>query len=150
MKIKIIIASVFFIVTAASVSAQSKSAPKSIISTTALIRKYHEQKELTGMQKGELLELYIERIKVLVKTLPYIALVARPGVTMADLGIPSNTENVALLDGQAVGTSEYLETTVEFQSKMMPYSDKANLIGAILFYESTLKSLHEFNDATRM
>ena len=47
-----------------AVSAQAKNAPKSIISTTALIRKYHDQKELSGMPQGELLELYIERINV--------------------------------------------------------------------------------------
>ena len=75
----------FLLLTTGAVSAQAKNAPRSIISTTALIRKYHDQKELSGMQKGELLELYIERIKVLVKTLPYIALVTKPGVTMADL-----------------------------------------------------------------
>ncbi|MNQ12017.1 hypothetical protein D3C85_249150 [compost metagenome] len=98
------------------------------------------------MQKGELLELYIERIKVLVKTLPYIALVTKPGVTMADLGIPDTGENKKILDGQAEGTTVFLDTTVDFQRKMMPYSDKGNLIAAILFYETTLKSLHEFNE----
>ena len=146
MKGKIILFSAFFIMTTAAVSAQAKNAPRSIISTTALIRKYHDQKELSGMQKGELLELYIERIKVLVKTLPYIALVTKPGVTMADLGIPDDSEHKKVLDGQAEGTTVFLDTTVEFQRKMMPYSDKGNLIAAILFYESTLKSLHEFND----
>ena len=54
--------------TTGAISAQAKNAPRSIISTTALIRKYHDQKELSGMQKGELLELYIERIKVLVNS----------------------------------------------------------------------------------
>ncbi|MNF89428.1 hypothetical protein D3C87_1521900 [compost metagenome] len=102
------------------------------------------------MQKGELLELYIERIKVLVKTLPYIALVTKPGVTMADLGIPDDSEHKKVLDAQAVGTTTFLDTTVDFQRKMMPYSDKGNLIAAILFYESTLKSLHEFNDLNEM
>ena len=146
MKGKIILFSAFFIMTTAAVSAQAKNAPRSIISTTAIIRKYHDQKELSGMQKGELLELYIERIKVLVKTLPYIALVTKPGVTMADLGIPDDGDHKKILDGQAVGTTNFLDTTVEFQRKMMPYSDKGNLIAAILFYEGTLKSLHEFND----
>lgn len=146
MKSKIILLCALFFLTTAAVSAQAKNAPRSIISTTALIRKYHDQKELSGMQKGELLELYIERIKVLVKTLPYIALVTKPGVTMADLGIPDTADNKKILDGQAVGTTSFLETTVEFQRKMMPYSDKGNLIAAILFYETTLKSLHEFNE----
>ncbi|GAA3742006.1 MULTISPECIES: hypothetical protein [Flavobacterium] len=146
MKSKIILLCALFFLTTAAVSAQAKNAPRSIISTTALIRKYHDQKELSGMQKGELLELYIERIKVLVKTLPYIALVTKPGVTMADLGIPDTADNKKILDGQALGTTSFLDTTVEFQRKMMPYSDKGNLIAAILFYETTLKSLHEFNE----
>lgn len=131
--------------TTGAISAQAKNAPRSIISTTALIRKYHDQKELSAMQKGELLELYIERIKVLVKTLPYIALVTKPGVTMADLGIPDDSEHKKVLDNQAIGTTAFLDTTVEFQRKMM-LNDKGNLIAAILFYEGTLKSLHEFND----
>lgn len=130
-------------------SAQAKSAPQSIISTNAVIRKYHDQRELAGMQKGELLELYIERIKVLTKTLPYIALVTKPGVTMADLGIPDDSEHKKTLSSQAEGTAAYLETTVDFQRRMMPYSDKGNLVAAILFYESTLKSLHEFSDLTQ-
>jgi len=150
MKGKIIFLSVFFLLTTGAICAQAKNAPRSIISTTALIRKYHDQKELSGMQKGELLELYIERIKVLVKTLPYIALVTKPGVTMADLGIPDDNEHKKVLDAQALGTSTFLDTTVEFQRKMMPYSDKGNLIAAILFYEGTLKSLHEFNELNEM
>ncbi|MNE68764.1 hypothetical protein D3C80_1644420 [compost metagenome] len=65
---------------------------------------------------------------------------------MADLGIPDTGENKKILDGQAEGTTVFLDTTVDFQRKMMPYSDKGNLIAAILFYETTLKSLHEFNE----
>lgn len=137
--------------TAAAVPVQEKNTPnkngaKSIISTTALIKKYHDQKELKGMQKGELLELYIERIKVLVKTLPYIALATKPGVTIVDLGIPNDSEHRKTLDVQEEATVNFLETTVEFQRKMVPYSDKENLIKAILFYEGTLKSLHEFDE----
>lgn len=128
------------------VLSQAKNAPQSIISTTALIRKYHDQKELKGMQKGELLELYIERIKVLVKTLPYIALATKPGVTMVDLGIPMDNENKKIQDAQVSSTNSFLDVTVEFQRKMMPYSDKDNLIAAILFYENTLKTLHLFNE----
>lgn len=129
-----------------SVSAQDKNAPKSIISTTALIKKYYDQKELQVMKKGELLELYIERIKVLVKTLPYIALATKPGVTMTDLGIPNDANNRNILGDQAESTANFLDMTVAFQRKMVPYSDKNDLIAAILFYENTLKSLHEFNE----
>ncbi|MCV9929662.1 hypothetical protein OIU83_18515 [Flavobacterium sp. LS1R49] len=146
MKGKIIFLTIFLMLSTEMVSSQAKNAPQSIISTTALIRKYHDQKELKGMQKGELLELYIERIKVLVKTLPYIALATKPGVTMADLGIPMDNENKKIQDAQVASTNSFLDVTVEFQRKMMPYSDKDNLIAAILFYENTLKSLHVFNE----
>jgi hypothetical protein len=146
MKGKIIFFSMCVLLTTTFVSAQDKNAPKSIISTTALIKKYHDQKELQEMKKGELLELYIERIKVLVKTLPYIALATKPGVTMSDLGIPNDAENRNILDEQSSGTAAFLELTVNFQRRMVPYSDKNDLMAAILFYETTLKSLHEFKD----
>lgn len=146
MKGKIIFLSLFLLLTTEVMSSQNKNAPQSIISTTAVIRKYHSQDELKGMQKGELLELYIERIKVLTKTLPYIALATKPGVTMVDLGIPMDNENKKIQDNQVSATTSYLDTTVEFQRRMMPYSDKDNLVAAILFYENTIKSLHLFNE----
>ncbi|HEY4627840.1 MAG TPA: hypothetical protein VIH02_01005 [Flavobacterium sp.] len=146
MKGKVIFFSVFFLMVSSVVSAQDKNAPKSIISMNALIRKYHDKKELEGMKKGQLLELYIERIKVLVKTLPYIALATKPGVTMIDLGIPNDADNRKILAEQDEITTNFLDVTVAFQRRMVPYSDTGNLIAAILFYENTLKSLHEFNE----
>ena len=146
MKGKVIFFSVFFLMVSSVISAQDKNAPKSIISMNALIRKYHDKKELEGMKKGQLLELYIERIKVLVKTLPYIALATKPGVTMIDLGIPNDADNRKILTEQDESTTSFLDVTVAFQRRMVPYSDTGNLIAAILFYENTLKSLHEFNE----
>lgn len=145
MKAKFLFLSMCFF-TVSVIFSQNKSTPKSIISTDATIKKYHVLDELKDMQKGELLILYIERIKVITKTLPYIALATKPGVTMNDLGIPNNSENNKLLDAQAEETAKYLESTIEFQKKLLPYSDKENLIASILFYENTLKSLHEFED----
>lgn len=145
MNTKVVFLSVFLF-TAGIVFSQNKNAPRSIISSSASIKKYHGLDELRGMQKGELLELYVERIQVLVKTLPYIALATKPGVTIADLGIPTNNENRKAMEGQAEGTSAFLELTVDFQRRMLPYSDKENLVSAILFYENTMKTLHEFND----
>ncbi|WP_413999767.1 hypothetical protein ACMDB5_04210 [Flavobacterium sp. W1B] len=145
MKIKVIVLSVFLF-TSGVVFSQNKNAPRSIISSSASIKKYHGLDELKAMQKGELLELYVERIQVLVKTLPYIALATKPGVTIADLGIPNNPDNRKAMEGQAEGTNSFLQLTVDFQRRMLPYSDKDNLISAILFYENTMKSLHEFND----
>ena len=126
--------------------AQNKNEPKSIISTKVAIKKYHDKGELEQMQKGELLVLYIERIESLIKTLPYIAFARMPGITMADIGIPDNNDNKKTLENQFDNTESYLKSTVEFQQIMLPYSDKSNLIAAILFYEETMKALYVYSE----
>jgi len=126
--------------------AQKKNEPKSIISDKVSITKYHDIEELERMQKGELLGLYIERIEVLIKTLPYIAFATKPGVTMTSLGIPDNKDNRNILDDEFEATDDYLKKSTEFQKTMLPYSDTSKLIAAILFYEETLKSLHEYSE----
>lgn len=146
MKIKIIVFSVSFLMAMGVSFAQKKKEPKSIISEKVAIKKYHSKGDLERMQKGELLTLYIERIESLVKTLPYIAFATKPGVTMSTLGIPNNNDNRKILDSQFEATDDYLETTVEFQKTILPYSDTSNLIAAILFYEEIMKSLHEYSE----
>ena len=124
--------------------AQTKpNMPKSIVSTSAAIRTYYDDKTLRAMSKGELVELYIERMKVIVRILPHIALATKPGVTMTDLGIPDDAENRKALDLETEATQTYIEITVNFLRKMLPYADKNQLVTMVLFYESTLKSLHE-------
>lgn len=126
--------------------AQKKNPPKSIISDRVAIKKYHSKEELDRKQKGELLGLYIERIESLVQLLPYIAFATKPGVTMSTLGIPNNNDNRKILDEKFEATAEFLSKNREFQEAILPYSDTDNLVSAILFYESTLKSLHEYSE----
>ncbi len=118
----------------------------SIISGKVGISKYHDRDELDQMQKGQLLTLYIERIEVIVKILPNIAFATMPGVTMSALGIPDTKDHRKALEDQHEATSNYFNNTLEFQNKILPYSDKSNLIAAILFYEETLKSLHTYRE----
>ena len=65
---------------------------------------------------------------------------------MTTLGIPDSKENRKALEDNIQATTVYFESTIEFQKKILPYSDKSNLIAAILFYEETLKSLHTYNE----
>ena len=146
MKPKIIFVSMLLFLVSAATFAQSKTAPQSIVSRSAVIKKYYDKKELTSLPKGELLELCIERLGVLTKTLPYLSLATKPGVTMSDFGIPNNSEYRKAFEAQVDDTQSYLESTTGFQRKILPYSDKDDLIKTILFYENILKSLHEFND----
>lgn len=144
---KIIFLSIFFLFATSKIFSQAPVGPaKSIINSSASITKYYDQKELQGLQKGQLLTLYIERIRVLASTLPYIALATKAGITLSDIGIPNTAENSKALDAEIQNTITYLNGTIDFQKKMTPYADKGTLIAAILFYENTLKELHTLGD----
>ena len=145
MKTKITIPTIVFLLIAGVGFAQ-KNEPQSIISGKVSIAKYHDRDELDKMQKGQLLDLYNERIEVIVKILPNIAFATKPGITMTSLGIPDTKENRKALEDNIQASKTYFESTIEFQRKVLPYSDKSNLISAILFYEETLKSLHTYNE----
>lgn len=123
-----------------------KDSPQSIISGKVGIAKYHDRGELETLQKGDLLNLYNERIEVLVKILPNIAFATKPGVTMSSLGIPDTKENRKALEENVRASKTYFDSTIEFQNKVLPYSDKSNLVAAILFYEETLKALHTYSE----
>lgn len=145
MKTKITIVSMaFFLVM--SLGFAQKGEPQSIISGKVSIAKYHDRDELDRMQKGQLLELYNERIEVIVNILPNIAFATKPGVTMTTLGIPDTKENRKALEDNIQASKTYFDSTIDFQKRVLPYSDKSNLISAILFYEQTLKSLHTYNE----
>lgn len=145
MKMKIFVFSFIFLLIGSVGFAQKNDAPKSIIRQNTSITKYHDKDELELMQKGELLKLYIERIEVLVNTLPYIAFATKSGVTMSTLGIPDNKDNRKTLDEQFEATDDFLENTVEFEKKILPYSDTSKLIAGVLFFEETLKALHTYS-----
>ena len=126
--------------------AQKKNEPVNMITGKANIAKYHSYDELNDLPKGTLLNLYNERIEVIVNILPNIAFATKPGVTMASLGIPETRDNRKALEANQEASVEYFDSTVKFQSTILPYSDTRDLIAAIMFYEETLKSLHTYND----
>jgi hypothetical protein len=115
----------------------------SIISPSAEIRAYYTDKTLREMSKGVLVDLYIEHLKVIVEKMPRIGLATKPGITMKDLGIPENTDNKRLLDLENEETQAYLDSSINFLRKMLPFADKNQLVVMILFYEQTLKALRE-------
>ena len=70
MKTKLLVFCAIFFITSGTLFSQSKEEPQGIISQKASIKKYHDRDELDQMNKGQLLDLYIERIEVIVKILP--------------------------------------------------------------------------------
>ncbi|GAA0743738.1 hypothetical protein [Gaetbulibacter jejuensis] len=146
MKTKFTILMMVFFLAMSNVFAQKKDEAQNIISGKVSITKYHDREDLEKMQKGELLDLYTERIEVIVNILPNIAFATKPGITMTSLGIPDTKDNRKALEDNKNASKIYFDSTIEFQKKVLPYSDKSNLIAAILFYEQTLKSLHTYNE----
>jgi hypothetical protein len=146
MKTKITLLSIVILLVMNMGYAQKKEDTHSIISGKVNISKYHNREELDKMSKGELLDLYIERIEVIVNILPNIAFATKPGVTMESLGIPETKDNKKALKENIEASTTYFDKAVEFQRKILPYSDTTDLIAAILFYEETLKSLHTYED----
>ena len=126
--------------------AQKEEEQPFIISEDVVINKYHSQDELENMQKGQLMILYNRRIEVLIKILPNIAFTSKPDITMSSMGIPYNKENRNALKDNIDAATTYVKNTLEFQEIVLPYSDKDNLISAILFYEETLKALYTYDD----
>ena len=146
MKTKYTLFSILFSLIISISFAQKKDEAQSIISGKVNIAKYHNRADLEKMPKGDLLVLYIERIEVIVNILPNIAFATKPGITMETLGIPDTKDNKKALEENIEASVTYFESTIEFQKKILPYSDTSDLISAILFYESTLKSLHTYED----
>lgn len=129
----------FLITIPTGINAQNKTISKSIISPTAIIKKFHEKTELDGMQKGDLVNLYIERINVISKKLPFIALTNKRGVTINDVGIPDNTENNKILEKQHQTIKTFISETETFERTLIPFADKSDIVDAILFCENVLK-----------
>ncbi|MEO8234165.1 MAG: hypothetical protein ABI549_02020 [Flavobacterium sp.] len=137
----IIFLSVLLLTVTTETYSQSKTISKSIISSSAAVKKFYEKSELESLQKGELIDLYLERIQVIVEKLPYIALTTRRGVTINDIGIPDTIENSKLLDKQKQTIKTFLTDTEDFEKNLTPFADKSDIIDAILFYETILKEL---------
>lgn len=127
-----------FLLTSVDTVAQDKNAPKVVINIRG-VSKFHDLKELQAMNKGQLMPLYIERVKILFSVVQYFGITNKPGTTFTDLGIPTSKENVQSLEDEVDARSIFLGKNEQFLKSILPYSDTSNIINAILFYEEVLK-----------
>ncbi|WP_445456317.1 hypothetical protein [Flavobacterium sp. HNIBRBA15423] len=126
----------------ASVDVVAQNGQKVIIDIRG-IGTYHDRKDLEAMTKGQLMPLYLERVKILFSVIQYFGVTNKSGVTFTDLGIPATKENVKLLDTESENREKFLANNAEFLKGILPYSDTSNIITAILFYEEVLKLVHQ-------
>ena len=130
-----------FLLTSVDTVAQDKNAPKVVINIRG-ISKFHDLKELNAMNKGQLMPLYVERVKILFSVIQYFGITNKSGVTFNDLGIPPSKENVQALDDEIENRTVFLGGNEQFLKSILPYSDTSNIVDAILFYEEVLKLVH--------
>lgn len=135
-----------FSVTTFAQGPDAKNRAKSIISTTASVKNFFDQTALQAMNKRALLDLYVERLRVITYTIPNIALTVKPGVTLEDLGVPMEEKNTLALQKYQDATSAYIANGEAFINLMMPYADKTEIIQGILFYDNIIKSIKTAKD----
>ena len=146
LKLSLKIITVLLLIISTSVLAQKETDQYHIIEGDINVEKYHTTEVLEEMNKGDLLKLYTERIEIIIKILPNIAFATKSGVSMTTLGIPDTKDNRRAFEKNKEATNKYFDDKIKFQEKILPYSDKIDLISAILFYEETLKALSTYSE----
>lgn len=127
----------FFVLASGDVVAQEK-----IVINVRGISTYYDKKDLEGMTKGQLMPLYVERVKILFSIIQYFGVTKKSGVTFKDLGIPTSKENVKLLETEIENREGFLKNNEIFLNGILPYSDTKNIVEAILFYQEVLKLIY--------
>lgn len=131
----------FFLLSCLSIQAQTSKPNTPIVSSNATISKFHTIDELSNMGKGDLINIYKERFKVLTYLLPYSALTTKPGTTLKDLGIPENGENKSLIEKENKAAADLEKAVNTSLENFIAYADKNNIIWSILFYEEMIRKL---------
>ncbi|MCS6823393.1 MAG: hypothetical protein NZ529_03795 [Cytophagaceae bacterium] len=138
---KVLISAFFVVLSCMYAYCQKGKTELCIVNPDAVLRKYHTIDELNNLGKGELINLYKERFRVLVYLLPYCALSSKPGITLKDLGIPENSENKTLLEKENKTGEEFDKAVNASLDNFIAYADRSNIIWAILFYEDTIRKV---------
>jgi hypothetical protein len=103
--------------------------------------KFHTIDELRSLKKGELLKLYVRRIYEINTVLPFIALTNEPGVSLSDLGIREDSDNVKVLEEHHDVQKEAFNNSNNMMTQFIPYADTEKIILSILYFEEVIKKM---------
>ncbi len=106
-----------------------------------LITKFHTIDELENLKKGELINLYIARVKEITTVLPYLALTNEAGVTLSDIGIKESPDHLKSLGKHHEITAEAVESSTDLVSEFIPYADTEKIVWTILYFEEVIKKI---------
>ncbi len=131
---------VFALLFSASI-ASAQSQKNTFFNQHSLINKFHTIDELESLKKGELVKLYVERIKEIVIVMPYLSLTNEADVTLEDVGIKENSHNLKILDKHHKSTMESFNNTKGMITEFIPYADTDKIIWSILYFEEVIKKI---------
>lgn len=107
----------------------------------SMIKKFHTIDELEGLKKGELVKLYIDRANEIITVLPYLALTNESSVSLSDVGIKEDSNNLKILDKHHESNTESFNNTKNLITEFIPYADTDRIIWSILYYEEIIKKI---------
>jgi len=124
-----------------TINSFSQSKKNIFFDQKTLTSKFHTIDELEDLRKGELVKLYIERTNEILTILPYIALTNEPGISLSDIGIKENSDNLKVLDKHHESTSDSFTVTSDMITEFVPYADTEKIIWSILYFEEVIKKI---------
>jgi len=128
------------VLTISSLSAQTKK--KGILfDNNKLINRFHTIDELQDLNKGALIDLYLERTREIFVVLPYLSLTNKPGTSLGDIGIKEDSDNIKIVEkNNEIADRAFVYTTNTIK-ELVPYSDTDKIIWSILYFEEMIKKM---------
>ncbi|GAA0717406.1 hypothetical protein GCM10009430_14310 [Aquimarina litoralis] len=137
---KTILTIAVFLVLISSLNAQARR--KGVLfDNSKLITRFHTIDELQDLNKGELIELYLERTREIFVVLPYLSLSNRPGTSLSDIGIKEDSDNLKVVEKNNEIADRAFEYTTNTIKELVPYSDTDKIIWSILYFEEMIKKM---------
>lgn len=119
--------------------AQKEKTSSTYVTADAILTKTHSEEELKLMGKTELVKIYMERVSIITEITPYLALRAKPGSTLKEMGIPESAQNTEHLVKESKNKKNYLSSVKDTLDDITYYADKDNIIWSILFFEEIIQ-----------
>ncbi|GAA4274008.1 hypothetical protein GCM10022258_33020 [Aquimarina gracilis] len=105
------------------------------------VSRFHTIGDLEAMKKGELIEIYKDRVEEIMTVLPLLSLTNEAGVRLRDIGIKEDSRHVKILKNNKETTEKGLEVTRETIEELVPYADTEKIIWTILYFEEIIKKM---------
>ncbi|MFL1897205.1 hypothetical protein ACJRPK_15995 [Aquimarina sp. 2-A2] len=107
----------------------------------AQIDQFHTIDDLEELKKGELIELYADRVTEILTVLPLLSLSYEPGVRLSDVGIKEDSHHLKILKKAKDSQQENIKKTHETVEELIPYADTDQIVWTILYFEEVIKKM---------